>query len=124
MPNPAPKRILKPGFLLIEIMCAFLILLIASSIMSFYLAMGQKRVKTAQNRMQALLVAQSALDQMRHGDGDLKHINRFSIQKSQDTLMLDWDDGKSDQVWAAGVRVSWHDTQAISLETILEQKAV
>jgi type II secretory pathway pseudopilin PulG len=123
MASTGPKRIHKPGFLLIETMCAILLLIIAGSIMSFYLAMGQKRVKMAQNRLHALLLACNALDYLRQGQADLIGTNRFTVKVHQKPLLLDWDDGKTDQVWLAQARISWHEN-ALELYTFLVQKAL
>ncbi|CAN5134046.1 hypothetical protein BH09DEP1_BH09DEP1_2600 [soil metagenome] len=118
------NRIRKPGFLLIEIMCALLLLLIAGSIMSFYVAIAQNRQKAAQKRLQALLAADKAMLQLRAGNTDFKDLGLFAVSLSQQPLSLDWDDGNSDQVWLGQTRITWHQKDSISLSTILEKKAL
>lgn len=117
------KMIHKPGFLLIEIMCAFLLLIVSGSVMSFYLAMGQKRVNTRQKRLHALLLAHNALDHLRQGQADLSDKNRFTVNINQKPLLFDWEDGKTDQVWLACARISWPEN-ALELHTFLAQKAL
>lgn len=117
------KRIHQPGFLLIEIMCAVLLLIASAGVMSFYLAMSQKHVKTNQNRLHALLLAHKYLDHLRHGQADLADKNRFIVNVDQKLLFLDWDDGKTDQVWLAQAHISWPGN-TLELHTLLMQKAL
>lgn len=113
----------KPGFLLIEIMTSFLLLIVAGSIMGFYLAYGQKQQKTALRQLEASLVAHQVLDQMEEGYADFISHNHYQVSKNQHPLAVDWDDGVQEQVWLGQVQVSWQDKRVI-LETILEKKAL
>lgn len=124
MANTSGQKIYKPGFLLIEIMCAFLLLIVAGTIMSFYVAQSQKRQKTAQNRLQAFLAVDKALEQMRAGDASFAVGGRFDVNASQIPLILEWDDGMRDQIWLAQAQATWHQTESICLQTILGTKAV
>lgn len=121
MANPTCKRIHKPGFLLIEIMCAFVFMIITGSIMAFYVAFGHKQQQSNQKRLAALLIASEALDHLRDGNNGFQKSNELQIV--QVPTIIAWSDGTQDQVWIATVHVhSAH--EQIDLKTVLPQKAL
>ena len=117
------KRIHKPGFLLIEIMCAFLLMIIAGSIMGFYVALGNKQQKAAQNHLETLLLAGQAIENLREGHASFKDAGKFQIHLQQTPTFLSWADGTQDQVWIATMQVCYLQEKC-SLKTILIQKAL
>lgn len=123
--NMLPKSRVKPGFLLIEIMVAFLLLIVAGSIMGLYLGYCQNQQKRAQNKLYALLVAGKTIDCLQEGSLNSKPDNgNYQIVIKQTPLNLTWDDGTAQAVWLGQVTVIGHDKKALVLETILEKKAL
>src|SRR5438874_3800465 len=104
MANPTNKRIHKPGFLLIEVMCAFLFMIITGSIMGFYVALGHKQQQISQNRFCALLVAGETIDELRNGAINFKTGKKDQMNLAQVPVILAWSDGTQDQVWVATVQ--------------------
>lgn len=121
MANPPCKRIDKPGFLLIEIMCAFLFMIITGSIMAFYVALGHTQQQSNQNRLTALLIASEALDHLRDGNSGFQKCN--AVQIVQVPTIIAWSDGTQDQVWIATVHANRAQAD-IDLKTVLPQKAL
>lgn len=121
MANPSCKRIHKPGFLLIEIMCAFLFMIITGSIMAFYVALGHKQHQANQSRWEAILIAGQSIDEARDGNSDFRNGNK--IQLVQVPIIITWSDGTQDQVWIATVH-AWDAHEQIDLKTVLPQKAL
>lgn len=121
MANPTCKRIHKPGFLLIEIMCAFLFMIITGSIMGFYVALGHKQQQANQNRLKALLAAGEAIEELRDGNTDFRNSKKTQVVQIPTTIA--WSDGTHDQVWIATVHARCVN-EKIDLKTALPQKAL
>lgn len=121
MANPTNT---KPGFLLIEIMCAFLLLIIAASIMGFYLGLCHKQQKSAQHRFAALLAADAAIEELSsQGHLDVSHDAKCQIKLSQEPRTLEWTDGSFDQIWITHLRIGYAQ-ENIALELVLPQKVL
>ena len=123
MAVPTSNKMGKPGFLLIEIMCAFLCLVIAGSIMGFYVSLGHRQQKSAQHRFEALLVAGAASEALRGGQLDCVTDKKCQIKVSQKPANIDWADGSYDQIWVAHIR-NLIAQEKITLELVLPQKAL
>lgn len=117
------KRIHKPGFLLIEIMCAFALMIISGSIMAFYIALGHKQQQAAQNSFSALLSASKTIDEFRNSASACNESKKNNQFFKQEPLTLFWNDGTQDQVWVITVK-GGQSTGKINLQTILPQKAL
>ncbi len=124
MANSSRKMILKPGFLLIEIMCAFLLLIIAGSIMGFYLSLCHQQQAAAGHRFKALMAAGQAVEALssqRHLDAS--YDARCHIKVSQEPTTLEWTDGSYDQLWMTHIEVS-HAQEKVTLECALPHEVL
>lgn len=113
----------KPGFLLIEIMVAFLLLIISGSIAGIWIGYSNQQQGKRRQQLKNLSIAIQVLDKMKEGLDDVKE-GHIAIVTSQRPILLEWDDGKTEQVWLAQVTAGSQKDAQIALDTVVREKAL
>lgn len=91
--------------------------------MAFYAVIIHKQQKNTQIRLEALVQAQQAIDQLKEGFKP-KTAKDTKIKIMQTPVTIIWDDGCQDQVWVARVQVEKERMKPMVLNTLLERKAL
>lgn len=97
MSKSSRRPLSNPGFLLIEIQCALLILVMSTLIMSQYRAFFAQKQAQARGRLAHIYAAQALIDAIwGQNSADFAYNNPKIIQRPYELV---WSDGASDRVW-------------------------
>lgn len=97
MPRSDHNRRSKPGFLLIETLCALLILVTSACIMGHYLGFLAQKQRCAQEALACLIRQQEAIDAI--WGSDSTYFEGYQEGLLGQHYNLVWSDGVQDRVW-------------------------